>query len=92
MEQKPIIRSIFDKNLEIKYNEWYIKTKDGKWVHLNLQGKINCPVLNSSISSLVCSKIMDKEGWPRFIDSNICKKCSCYVYLSIKKFQEKAKQ
>ena len=88
---KPIIESIYNKNLEVRYNEWYIKNKDNKWIKLNLQGKIKCPLLNASISSLACARIMDKEGWPRAIDENACKKCSCYVYLSIKKFQEKAK-
>ena len=91
MLTKPIIESIYNKNLEIRYNEWYIKNKDNKWVKLDLQGKIKCPVVNASISSLACAKIMDKDGWPRCIDENICKKCACYVYLSIKKFQEKSK-
>jgi len=90
-EPKPIIKSIYDKRLEIHYNEWYIKNKEEKWVKLDLQGKIKCPVLNESISSLCCSKIMDKEEWPRNIDPNCCKKCSCFVHLSIRKFQDKAK-
>lgn len=89
-EQKPIIRAIYDKKLEIHYNEWHIRNKDDKWVKLDLKGKIKCPILNESISSLCCAKIMDKEDWPRGIDENVCKKCSCYVYLSIKKFQGKA--
>lgn len=90
MTPKPIIQSIYDKRLEVHYNEWLIKNKDEKWVKLDLQGKIKCPILNESISSLACSKIMDKEGWPRNIDPNVCKKCNCYVYLSIKKFQDRA--
>jgi hypothetical protein len=88
-DPKPVITSIYDKRLEIHYNEWYIRNKEDKWVKLDLQGKIKCPVLNASISSLACARVMDKEGWPRAIDENVCKKCSCFVHLSIRKFQEK---
>lgn len=90
-EPSPLIRSIYDKRLEVHYNEWFIKNKEDKWVKLDLQGKIKCPVLNESISSLACAKIMDKEGWPRNIDESCCKKCNCFVYMSIKKFLEKTK-
>jgi len=90
--KKALVKSIYDKNLEVRYNCWYIKNRDHKWVKLDLQGKIKCPAINASISSLACSKIMEKDGWPRSIDENICKKCTCYVYLSIKKFKEKSKK
>lgn len=83
----PVIKSIFDKRTEIHYDEWYIHTQTGK-VKIELQGKIKCPLLNESISPLACSKLMDREDWPRGIDPNVCKKCECYINLSIKKFQD----
>lgn len=86
---KDVSKSILDKNLEIHYNEAKTKNRNGRTVPLNLQGKIKCPILNQQISSIVCSMLMDKEDWPRGIDENICKKCKCYIYISIKKFQEK---
>lgn len=89
-EAKPIVTSIYNKNLEVHYNEWYIRNRSGEKVKLNLQGKIRCPLLNSSISSLACSRIMDNQGWPRSIDEEICKKLDCYIYMSIRKFQEKS--
>lgn len=91
-EPKPIVTSIYDKQLEVHYNEWYVRNKEKKLVKLNLQGKIMCPLLNIQISSICCSKIMDHKGWPRNIDENICKKCDCFVNLSIRKFQERKKQ
>lgn len=84
----PVIESLYNKRTEIHYNEWYINTAKGK-VKIELQGKIKCPLFNTSISSLTCSKLMDKEGWPRNIDENVCKNCECYINLSIKKFKEK---
>lgn len=89
---KEIITSIYDKQLEVHYNEWYIHNKDKKLVKLNLQGKIKCPLLNASISSLACSHIMEYKGWPREIDKDICKKCDCFISLSIRKFQERKKK
>jgi len=91
MDQKPIITSIYNKKLEVHYNNWTIKNRENKWVKLDLQGKIKCPILNEYISPLCCSKLMNKDEWPRAIDENICKKCNCYVYLSIRKFQDKNK-
>lgn len=90
-DRKALITSIYDKHLEVHYDEKRIKLKGGKDVKIQLQGKIKCPLLNSNISSIVCSKIMDNEGWPRKINPNICKECECYVYLSIQKFQERKK-
>ena len=87
-----LITSIYNKALEVHYNEWYIRNKEGKLVKLNLQGKIKCPVLNSSISSLTCSHVMEYNGWPRNVDKEVCKKCDCFINLSIKKFQERKNQ
>ena len=84
----PVINAIFDKRTEIHYDEWYIGTPTGK-VKIELQGKIKCPLLNESISSLACSKLMDRLDWPRGIDPDVCKKCECYINLSIRKFQDK---
>ena len=83
-----IMNTVYNKRTEIHYNEWYINTNDGKKIKIELQGKIKCPLLNSNISSLVCSKLMDKADWPRGIDENICKKCNCFINLSIRKFQD----
>lgn len=83
-----IINSVYNKRTEIHYNEWYIKLEDNKHVKIELQGKIRCPLLNCNISSLVCSKLMDKEDWPRGIDKDICKSCDCFINLSIKKFKD----
>jgi hypothetical protein len=82
----PVINAIFDKRTEIHYNEWHISTPTGK-VKIELQGKIKCPLLNESISSLACSKLMDRPDWPRGIDPEVCNKCDCYIALSIRKFQ-----
>ena len=89
MNTNPVIDSIYDKRLEIHYNEWVIRDRDNKPVKIDLQGKIKCPLVNMQVSSLVCSKIMDKEGWPRAIDPDVCKKCNCYVYVSINRFKDK---
>lgn len=85
-----ISKSIQDKNIEIHYNSKHIRNQDGQLIHINMHGKIRCPILNEQISSVICSKIMDKEGWPRAIDPDICKKCDCYINLSIAKFKELA--
>lgn len=93
MKHNPkVSKSIQDKHTEIHYNDWYVKSRKQKdLIHINLQGKIKCKVLNSKISPLVCSKFMDKEGWPRNIDQSVCNKAECFVYRSIKKFQERKK-
>lgn len=87
----PVIEAVYNKRLEIHYNEWYIHTPTGR-VKIELQGKIKCPLVNTSISPLTCSKIMDRNDWPRGIDPNVCKKCECYINLSIKKFQDQRKK
>jgi hypothetical protein len=89
---KELITSIYNKRTEIHYNEFYIKDRDNKIIHLELKGKLKCPILNIGISSLVCSKLMDKQGWPRGVDSSACSKCSCFISLSIQKFQERKKK
>ena len=71
-----VSESIQNKHTEINYNEKYINI-NGKDIHIELQGKINCPVLNSRVSSIVCSKLMDQNGWPRKCDPNICKSANC---------------
>lgn len=83
---KELIDSIHNKRTEIWYNEWYSKSESGN-TKIELKGKIKCPVLNTNISSLVCSRLMDKEDWPRGIDQEVCKKCDCFIYLSIAKFK-----
>ena len=83
-----VVKSIYDKKLEIHYNEWIIR-KDGKKVKLELKGKIKCPVLNENVSSMTCSILMDKEDWPRNICPDICSKCNCFIHLSIAKFRNK---
>lgn len=87
-KSKEVINSIYNKKTEVHYNEWFIYP-DNKPIKLELQGKIKCPLLNTGISSLVCSKLMDKNGWPRSIDDEICDKCSCYIHKSIRKFKKK---
>jgi hypothetical protein len=82
-----LIDSIYNKRNEVHYNEMPIYERSP--IKMNLQGKIKCPVLNYSISSVTCSKLMEREGWPRSINKDICKDCSCYVYVSIQKFNSK---
>jgi hypothetical protein len=84
-----LIKSIYDKNLEIRYNELVVRNKEGKQVKIELKGKIKCPLLNTQISSIVCSKIMDRLDWPRGIDPDICQECNCFVNLSIKRLKDK---
>lgn len=91
MMNNPVIEAVYNKRLEIHYNEWYIHTPTGR-VKIELQGKIKCPLVNTPISPLTCSKIMDRDDWPRGIDPNVCKKCECYINLSIKKFQDQRKK
>lgn len=89
VDVKELINSVYNKRLEVHYNSWYFRDKEGKQVKLELQGKIKCPLLNTHISSLTCSKIMDRPGWPRSIDETVCKRCECFISLSIKRFQER---
>jgi hypothetical protein len=91
MLDKKVIDSIYNKRIEIHYNEWVFKA-NGETIKIDLKGKIKCPVFNSGISSLTCSKLMDREDWPRGIDPLICKKCDCFIALSIKKYQEIKKE
>lgn len=85
----PLIESIYNKRLEIHYNEKQIRTDKGIRARIELKGKIRCPLLNIGISSVVCSNLMDKPDWPRYIDPSCCKRCNCYVALSIKKYKSK---
>ena len=79
-----ISKAIQDKHVEVHYNEKYLNI-NGEDIHIELQGKIHCPILNSRISSLVCSKLMDQNGWPRKCDSCCCDNANCKIYKSIKK-------
>lgn len=83
-----VIDSMYSKRIEVHYNEYYINVEKEK-IKLELKGKIKCPLLNISISSLVCSKLMDRPTWPRNIDPEVCKKCGCRINLSIAKFSGK---
>ncbi len=83
--------SINDAHREVQYNEYSFRNRTGGWTKLDLTGKIKCPILNEAVSHQTCSHIMDKETWPRGIDPNICKKCGCYINMSIKKFQTQHK-
>ena len=83
---KELMDSIYNKRTEIHYNEWTVK-HDKVINKVELKGKIKCPLLNTNISSLVCVKLMDKQDWPRNIDNQVCKKCGCFINLSISKFQ-----
>jgi hypothetical protein len=76
---------------EVQYNEYSFRNRNGEWVKIDLTGKIKCPVINANVSHQVCSHLMDKETWPRGVDPNICKKCGCYINMSIKKFQTQKK-
>lgn len=84
--------AIQDAALEIKYNEYSFKNREGQKINIDLTGKIKCPIVNTGISHQTCSHIMDKETWPRGIDENICKRCGCYINMSIKKFQNQIKK
>lgn len=86
---KELVTSIYNRKLEIHYNEWFSKTKEGKKIKMELKGKIKCPVLNESISSMTCSVLMDKNGWPRNVCPTICSECNCFIHLSIAKFKNK---
>lgn len=91
-KKEKVSASVQDKYKEILYDEKQINTKSGP-VKLRLQGKINCPVLNHRISWIVCCKFMDKPGWPRAIDPNICcDGANCFVYKSLQKNSKKKKK
>lgn len=87
MKNPEVTRAIYNKHVEIHYNEKTIRLKDGKEAKIELQGKIKCPVLNQGVSSIVCAKLMDIKDWPRQIDPDVCKKANCFVNMSIQKFQ-----
>lgn len=84
-----LTESIYNKNLEVRYDEKIIRLKENKIAKISLKGKIKCPVLNTGISSITCSKLMDHPEWPRGINPDICSECSCFVNLSIKRFRDK---
>ena len=78
-------KSIQDKHTEIHYDEAVMHTPTGP-KKLHYHGKISCPVLNQKISSIVCYKLMDQEGWPRCIDPTVCEEqAQCFISNSIKK-------
>lgn len=80
-----ISKSIQDKYVEIHYNQKTVYTSDGP-IMIRLQGKIHCPVLNSSITPMVCAKLMDSHGWPRYFSPGICEhQAGCFISKSIKK-------
>lgn len=88
MANQELIDSIYNKRTEIWYNELYVSPDIGKpKIKRELKGKIKCAVLNINISPLVCSKLMDEKDWPREIEPEVCKKCNCFIYLSITKFK-----
>jgi hypothetical protein len=85
---KNLIDSIHNKRTEIHYDEMYIgPTIKGFRAKIELKGKIKCPLLNTSISPIVCTKLMDKETWPRNIDQYVCSKCGCFINKSISRYQ-----
>ena len=93
MSKNPeVSEAIYNAHREVQYNEYSFRNKYGAWINLDLTGKIKCPLLNKNISHHVCSHIMDKPTWPRGIDEHVCKKCNCFINMSIKKFQNRKKQ
>jgi len=93
MEKKTskLSTSIQDKRLEIHYDEKVINTFKGD-IKVKLKGKINCPVLNCKITSLVCSKLMESNGWPRGIHPHICANFRCYINKVIAKNKDKRRK
>jgi hypothetical protein len=84
-----VTEAIYNKCLEVHYNEKVINTPKGQ-VSIRLQGKIYCKVLNKRITPLVCSKLMDAPSWPRCIDKYVCERqASCFIYKSIQKNSRK---
>jgi len=93
MKNNPAVsQAIVSAYREVQYNEYSFRNRNGERVNIDLTGKIKCPVINANISHQVCSNLMDKDTWPRGVDPNICKKCSCYINMSIKKFQTQYKK
>ena len=84
MKTNKTSQAIQDKHVEVQYNEKTINI-NGRTIRIELQGKINCPVLNNKISSLTCSKLMESKGWPRQCDPTICDQAHCKIYKSIQK-------
>lgn len=85
---KELIDAVYNKRTEIHYNEYYSGPEiQGRRNKIELKGKIKCPVLNTNISSLTCSKLMDRKDWPRGIDNQVCKNCNCFINLSILKLK-----
>lgn len=90
-KKRKVSESIQNKHTEIHYNVATINTPDGPQ-RIYLQGKIQCPVLNQKISSIVCYKLMDFPGWPRNVDPCICTQgAQCFVSKSINKHISKKK-
>jgi len=71
--RESVSKSVWDKHLEIHYNEFLTENK----TRIQLKGNIRCPVLNEKVSSLVCKKLMDLYGWPRYLRKDICAQCNC---------------
>lgn len=91
LEQK-VIDAIYNARTEVHYNSYSFRNKDGIQTKVELQGKIRCPVINASISHQTCNFLMDKSTWPRGIDPDICKKCECYINVSISKYRTEKKK
>jgi hypothetical protein len=80
-----VTKAIYDKHLEIHYNNKSIVTHNGI-IDIRLKGKISCPILNKKITPIVCAKMMDSIGWPRNIDPSLCEtQAECFIYKSILK-------
>jgi len=88
MGKMTIEESIQNSHVEVHYNEKTIRV-NSKQYHIQLQGKITCPILNQKVSSLTCSKIMEQKDWPRNVDCNICDRANCKIYKSINKNKKK---
>jgi len=84
-KKEKVSASVQNKYLEIHYDEKELHTQSGT-VKLRLKGKIHCPVLNQRISWIVCCKFMDKPGWPRNLDPDICTcGANCFIHRSLQK-------
>jgi len=81
---KDLVQSIQDKHVEVHYNDKRIRVGN-RDIHIEMQGKITCTVLNSKVSSLTCSKLMEQDGWPREVDECVCDNARCKIYKSIQK-------
>lgn len=86
---KEVTKAVYDKCREIQYNEASINTPNGVQ-KFQFKGKINCPILNAKIRSVICYKVMDYPGWPRNIDPKICEcQAGCFINKSISKYMNK---